>query len=226
MVYSGCGENEAYVNSHAFLSCLRFYTLIVIRCQVVESLKSLDEPLVYFYCNRNEPERRDSTIILQAMVKQLSLRLPGSLPKRVVTEYNKRKDDGFSSGSLEFRECHGLVCSLLDMYPQTTIVIDALDESDPTKRGDLLEGLKMIISTSTSLVKVFLSSRDDSDITLELTDVPNLYIHATENMGDINRFIHREIIYYIKRRKLLRGEVNDELKTQIVSTLLSNANGM
>jgi hypothetical protein len=112
------------------------------------------------------------------------------------------------------------------MYPQTTIVIDALDESDPTKRGDLLEGLKMIISTSTSLVKVFLSSRDDADITLELSDVPNLYIHATENMSDIDRFIHRELIYYIERRKLLRGEANDELKTQIVSTLLSNANGM
>lgn len=72
------------------------------------------EPVIYCYCNRNEPDRRDPTTIMQVLVKQLSVVLPG-LPKPVVAEYDKRSKSG---GSLEFQESNDLLVSLLDIFPK------------------------------------------------------------------------------------------------------------
>lgn len=165
------------------------------RCMVIQNLESslpADEPVVYFYCNRNEPERRDPTMIMQAIVKQLSVVLPG-FPKPVVAAYDKILEHGLASGSLGFEESHALLVSLLDLYHQTAIIIDALDESDPVKCGQFLELLTVIMHSSVSLVKAFISSRDDIDIRLALGNVPNLYISAQDNEEDIARFIHREM---------------------------------
>jgi hypothetical protein len=193
-----------------------------------------NEPVVYFYCNRNEEQRRDPTAIMQAIVKQLSLLLSASheslgsygLPEPVVAKYEERSKDGFSSGPLGFHECQDLIVSLLDMNPQTTIIIDALDECDPTKRGRLLKALEILVGSSTKLVKIFVSSRDDDDITLKLKNVPNLYIEATDNKDDIERFIQREITLSIQESRLLRGNISEELKKKIISTLIENAHGM
>lgn len=182
------------------------------------------EPVVYFYCNRKEPERRSPTTIMQAIVKQLSMALPSNgLPKPVVAEYDKRVKGGLAAGPLEFQESNLLLISLLDIFPRTTIIIDALDESDPIERGRLLEVLTTIMHLTTSVVKIFISSRDDIDIKLKLGGVPNLYIEAQDNSEDIKRFIYREI-GSTKNRRLYN--LPDELKNEIVSALTKKANGM
>ena len=43
-----------------------------------------------------------------------------------------------------------------------------------------------------SLVKIFVASRNDQDIVAELETVPNLFIKATDNLKDIERYIIRE----------------------------------
>ena len=185
--------------------------------------------LVYFYCKRDEPDRQDPTKIMQSLVKQLSVQLPGDgMPKPVLDEYEKRGKNAFSSRDLSFQECENLIVSLLDIYPRTTIVIDALDEIDRQleSRKSFLEALNTIAQASKNLVKIFVSSRDDDDIILELEAVPNLYIDVVDNAGDIERFIHREINSFIKRRILLRGKVGDQLKSRIISTLIEKADGM
>jgi hypothetical protein len=183
--------------------------------------------LVYFYCKRDEPDRQDPTKIMQSLVRQLSVQLPGyGIPKPVTDEYEKREKNAFSSRHLSFQECQKLIVSLLDIYPQTTIAIDALDEADRKSRKPFLEALNTIAQASKNLVKIFVSSRDDDDIILELKAVPNLYIDAADNAGDIERFILREINSCIDRRILLRGEVEDQLKRQIISALVAKADGM
>jgi hypothetical protein len=87
--------------------------------------------VVYFYCKRGEPDREDPTKIMQSLVRQLSVQLPGhGVPKPVTDEYEEREKSAFSSRHLRFEECQKLIVSLLNIYPQTTIVIDALDEID------------------------------------------------------------------------------------------------
>lgn len=183
------------------------------------------EPLVYFYCNRSDPQRQDPTAIMRSIVKQMSLAWPrAGLPKPVVEAYNDRAKNGLAAGHLMFQECFDLLILLLDLYPRTTIIIDGLDESDPRERWQLLEALTAIMHTSTNSVKIFISSRDDTDIRLKLEKVPNLYIDAQDNREDIERFIQREVKLTVGRRRLWR--LPEALRRQIVSVILEKANGM
>jgi hypothetical protein len=207
------------------------------RCMIINTLLSPSgddynagggqEALVYFYCKQDEPGHQDPTKIMQSLVRQLSVQLPrNKVPKPISDKYKKREENASSSRHLSFQECQKLIISLLDIYPQTTIAIDALDEIDRQSRKPFLETLSTIAQTSRNLVKIFVSSRDDDDIILELEAVPNLYINAVDNARDIERFILREINSSIDRRILLRGEVDDQLKRQIISTLVEKADGI
>lgn len=227
-------ESESYKDAHGdqiFLPAIIILSqeLKGNRCMVIETMGSplqhskihqKCEPVVFFYCNRNEPQRRDPTAIIQTIVKQLSVVLPG-LPKPVVEEYDKRVNH--SPAPLGFQECHGLLVSLLDIFPQTTIIIDALDESDPVERSQLLEVLTTIMHSSNSVVKIFISSRDDIDIKLKLEKVPNLYIEAQDSKEDIENFIYREVTQS-KGRGF--SQLPDGLKRKVMHTLLEKANGM
>lgn len=183
------------------------------------------EPVIYFYCNRSESQRQDPAAIMRSIVKQMSLVWPGAgLPKPVVEAYNERAKSGLAAGHLVFQECVDLLILLLELYPRTTIIIDGLDESDPIERWRLLDALTAIMHTSTNSVKIFISSRDDTDIRLKLEGVPNLYIDAQDNMEDIERFIQREVRVTVGRRRLWR--LPEALRSRIISVILGKANGM
>lgn len=164
---------------------------------------------------------------MRSLVKQLSCPQGGwQLRKEVVQVYGSRKQSGFASGSLVFTESLNLILSLVNTYSQTTIIVDALDECDPLNRDELLHSLGTIISNSSSLVKIFVSSRDDSDIVLRLEDIPNLSIRARDNEKDIQRFVRDEITRRIERKELLRGKVSEELKEKIINTVTEGSDGM
>ena len=57
----------------------------------------------------------------------------------------------------------------------------------------LLEPFESIITTSPSLIKIFVSSWEYHDIFLHLEDCPNLEISASRNEADIDAFVHTEV---------------------------------
>lgn len=156
-------------------------------------------------------------------MKQLSVAFPG-LPKPVVLEYDKRQERGHAEGSLEWEECRDLIISLLDIYPQTTLVIDALDECDSDKRWILFDALGAMTGSS-GLVKIFVSSRDETDIRRGLREVPYLYIGVQNHTADITRFVRRDVTDSLKRGRFL-ARVSKDLKEKIISTIAGQADGM
>jgi hypothetical protein len=187
-------------------------------------------PPAFFYCSRNTAERSRSNpeAILASIVRQLASLEPGlPLLDPVITLYKQREAQGFASGSLRIGESSALIIQLVENYPLTTIVIDALDECDPEKRADLLETLETILRESSRLVKIFVSSRDDQDIVCHLQDYPNLEVACDRNLDDIVSFVKAETQDLIKRRKLLRFSNNkEELKEVIMDQVTKGANGM
>jgi hypothetical protein len=143
--------------------------------------------------------------------------------------YQQRKEDAVQDGSkpvkLSVEDSTELIITLLDYNP-ATIVIDALDECQPNRRYELINALNDIIKKSANLVKVFVSSRDDIDIVLKLTEVPNIFINASDNRKDIEDFVYYEVDHAITNKRLLHGQVSDELKSRIINTLIDGANGM
>jgi hypothetical protein len=116
---------------------------------------------------------------------------------------------------------------LIELYPQTTVIIDAMDECDPMTRLELLQALENVLQVSSSLVKVFVSSRDDQDIVLRLSDYPNLEIDSQRNSDDIARFVKDEVEKLIQARKLLRySNCQAEMKKLVIDKVIEGAAGM
>ena len=184
----------------------------------------------FFYCSRDtaEPARSSPEAIIASIARQLSSPGPGCpLHPLVVATYRKREAEGFASGSLRMGESRALIAQLVECYPLTTIVIDALDECDPGKRADLLETLEAILQESSGLVKIFVSSRDDQDIVCHLQEYPNLELASDRNTDDIASFVRAETKDLIKRSKLLRSSINKEdLKEEIIDQVTKGASGM
>jgi len=187
-------------------------------------------PPAFFYCSRNtaEPARSSPDAILSSIARQLSSLQPGSpLLPPMVAAYREREAEGFASGSFRINESRALILQLIEHYPLTTIVIDALDECHPDNRSDLLETLEAVLRESSSLVKIFVSSRDDQDIVLHLRNYPNLELSSDKNMDDITSFVSTETKDFIRRQKLLRLSMNkEELQETIIDQVTKGANGM
>lgn len=212
---------------------LRLYRSTVVE-RLIEEQQSLPNvsPVAYFYCARNsaEPERAIPEVIVRTILKQIALSgEPPRLRPLVANEFIKRMkavgNDEDQCTAFTASESAEMIIELLNEAP-ATIVIDALDECDPKKRWELFEILDEIVARAEKAVRVFLSSRDDLDIKLQLSGAANVYVAATNNREDIARFIQQELNTSIKRGKLLNGRVSDHHRTLIQDKLLKGAHGM
>ena len=182
----------------------------------------------YFYCARNiaEPERAKPAEILRSLVRQLSCLPNGVLLNPVQTMYEQSERDGFAAGALSTTESTALIIELSNLHQLTTIVIDALDECDLAFRDELFDALTKILQRSNGLVKILVSSRNERDISCELSGCLNIEIEAKNNQADITQFVDHEVDYLIGKRRLLHGNVPDDLCQMIKQVLREKASGM
>ncbi|OCK95346.1 uncharacterized protein K441DRAFT_557014, partial [Cenococcum geophilum 1.58] len=197
---------------------------------VIDDIKS-SAHVAHFYCMRNpaEPERAKCDKILNCLVRQLASTSPKSPilePVRVKYELAIDGFEGFEDQAWTSDESTQVLIELINIYPSVTFVLDALDEVNPMDRLELLDALNKIAQNSESLVKVFISSRDNIDIVMHLKDSPNLYISATDNWKDINAFLTTSSNQRLDAVKLLHGKLPSSLRDKIATTLISGAHGM
>ena len=213
-----------------FLSRLAGAGKTYIASTVIDSLCSSPTPekLAYFYCNRAEENRRDPQSILNTLIQQLAQTKSGKnkLLKPVVDIYRDRKEAGQTSSRLSLEESQELLVQLTDIYSQTTICIDALDEVETKTRPELLKVLKNIIQKSKNLVKVFATTRMDTDILQQLEKFPMIELQPDDNIGDITQFVEVKVQGAIDEFQLLGGDVPDRLKVKICNALRKRSRGM
>jgi hypothetical protein len=197
--------------------------------KVVDDLRNVlvnhpnDEALAYFYCDRNQDNRQDPTSILRSFVRQLSIsRDQNALQPLIEAEYEQRRQKGFPSGKFTFEECAKLVLEYVNIYPQTTLVLDALDECDPGTRKHLIKFFDSLLIESCKPVKIFISSRPDRDIKFRFQGGPNVEIQATDNHQDIAKFVESKI----EENSTSFNAFSPTLRDDIVQTLLSKSKGM
>ena len=197
---------------------------------VIDSLFSSPTPekLAYFYCNRAEENRQDPLSILNTLIQQLAQTESedDKLLKPVVDIYLDRERKGQRSSRLSLGESEELLVKLMDIYPQTTICIDALDEVETKTRIHLLKALKNIIEKSKTLVKIFATTRMDPDILRQFEMFPRIELEPDDNIADIKQFVKTKLQSTIDDRLLLDGDVSDELKAEICDALCRRSRGM
>lgn len=195
-------------------------------------LQTTTAPVAFFYCIRAtaEPERANPEEIMRALLKQLAkARTDSPLRSSVVAKFEHARQEAMEDGSvlvpLTIDECVSLILEILE-NTSAIIIIDALDECDASRRHELLRALKKIVAEAANLVKVFISSRNHSDIVIKLADVPNIYIASTDNYRDIKNFTVARVDEAIEDQRLLNGNVSASLRDEIISALAERAKGM
>ena len=189
--------------------------------------------LAYFYCSRNtsEPQRSDPQKILACIARQLSSPSPDRpIAPPTLSLYNTLRSVDGSRESLSIQELVQLILELTDLYSRTTIAVDAMDECDPETRWKLIDALNEIVADSNSLVKVFLSSREEGDLRLSIQDHTGVQVTALEIGEDIRKFVEYETDRMVAKKQVLgrirQQSTKEELKQLIKNDVVSKANGM
>lgn len=191
-----------------------------------------NEGFAYFYCYRIEESRRRPLSILQSYVRQLSTaaKHPGDIRKslRDLCAEKRRRD----ASNLSFEDCKKELLESINLYPKTTLVLDALDECDldgyseggrnaPDTRYRLMETIYYLLSEAKQPLKVFISSRPDRDIRRRFLGEPSIEIEANQNKEDIRCYVNKEIT-----RHENWGTMSPVLREEIVTVLLDRSQNM
>ena len=201
--------------------------------QEKSSGQTLPAPIAYFYCTRNsaETERSDPDEIMRSILRQLTITNGSSstIQERILIEYERRqamaKLDGFEVTRLQAAECVSLIVDTTAANP-ATIVVDAVDEIPSSSRHILLSALTQVVQESLSVVKVLVTSRDDSNIHALLTNAVAVRVQNEHTRKDMEDFVHQEVFSAIQDRRMLNGTVSADLQKELESVLVAGAREM
>lgn len=116
--------------------------------------------------------------------------------------------------------CESLIGKLIEDYPRTTIILDALDECDRSTREDLMRVLSNFTNQG-SRVRVFISSRHDEDILRHFEGKPIMTIQATDNGADITSFVEDKLF-----RDARWPNISPEFQREVKSIFHKKSQGM
>ncbi|CAM1510988.1 Fc.00g085010.m01.CDS01 [Cosmosporella sp. VM-42] len=189
--------------------------------------------LAYFYCSKNasEVELSDPKEIMRSITRQLGVTISAqkTIHSAIVNDYERReaeaKIEGFDVARLSLQDCIRMILSITGSDP-VTIVIDAIDEVQPKSRYELVESLQQIVRDSASVVKIFVTSRDDDQVLSLLTNASALRIEAENNRQDMEGFVHDQVALAVNNRRLLTGNISSQLKADLSKALIEGAGEM
>ncbi|KAL7798837.1 hypothetical protein V8C43DRAFT_328735 [Trichoderma afarasin] len=178
-----------------------------------------DEGFAFFYCNRSGPMMLDPLIVLRSFVRQLSYKAYhyDRIQTSVIQKCELAKQEG---RDLSYKDCKELILISLNLYPKTTLILDALDESE-ISTYNLAEMLIELMKKATKPVKVFISTRPDREYLKVLEDRYIITVNSDNQQGDIKKFLH-ETLY----SQLFFNRRQAEIQEMIKETFRSRNGGM
>lgn len=192
-------------------------------------------PVAYFYCSgaTGEPERRSAAVILQSLVKQLSLIAKGSVIRAPTAEAFKDRQSqarelGTDLAALTTEECTELIIELSDNSP-AIIVIDAADECAVEQRRVLLSALTQATEQARDVVKVVIISRHEEDIGAYLGSAVHKIIRREDTKKDITNFVNVRVREFIQEWSRLHGDRENaftKLEGNMIAAFEEGAHGM
>ena len=187
-----------------------------------------NEPVAYFYCQRNEttPAFANPDEMFCSIVRQLFETSPEMIGNEVNEAYERRKAEPGGLRRLRVEECVSMIVAFA-MKSSLTLIIDALDECDRQRLHEVTKGLRDISQRSPLHVKIFVSSRSDLRINI-LSHALNFYVDVHNNRKDIRRFIRFKVDEMISDMRItIQDEpVSDGTRNSMVQTLEERAQGM
>lgn len=175
-------------------------------------------PTIYFYCSYGELDRREAAPVLATLLMQLPM-LSEDMDPRVLTIFDKGIPIGKETAATS-------LTAAVSRVERTFIVVDALDECSKDERKLLVSFLAELIRSKPHGVKIFLTSRPESDLEQLLSGSNKFSISADDTTKDIRLYVEHILTQRIVDRAILDGKVEPELKQHLVDTISEQADGM
>jgi hypothetical protein len=175
-----------------------------------------DEGFAFFYCNRSGPSMQDPIVVLRSFVRQLAGKAfdePGLIQRSLVQKCNTAKREG---RELSYRDCRELILESLNLYSKTTIILDALDESD-IGTYNLCTILIEIMEESRKPVKVFISTRPDREYLKAFGNKCIITVDSSNQQGDIEQFLAAKLYStkgFVERSQHAQDEIKHVFTTR------------
>ena len=153
-----------------------------------------------------------------------------SLPPKLKELYDRH----FRNNSQpRYDELRTVLLAIIQQFGQIFFVLDALDECALDQREDLCQFILSIVDTtgtstdtSQGIVKLFVTSRRESDIerAFQQKSVPTIEVEAAKVDSDIEVYVKAQIELRLENRSLQLRDMT--LKNKILSALTTKASGM
>ena len=141
-----------------------------------------DLAVAWLYCDFLTHREQSATAILGALLKQLVC--VGDIPENVRQNFRKR----FSDRGLRLPDIVGMLKTTIPLLPPVYICVDALDESTPRSRQELLESLRDIVREWPSARVLFTGrSHVEEEVKKYFTNVVTVPVSPTG--GDIRVYL-------------------------------------
>ncbi|RYP72603.1 hypothetical protein DL771_004098 [Monosporascus sp. 5C6A] len=190
-----------------------------------------DEALAYFYCDRNQADRRGPEPILRSCIRQLatSRKYEGVIHPSLRRLYQKYETSAFAKESISTEVIKQELIILANTFRITTIVIDALDECCVDTRSNLIEALAEIATESARPVRVLMSARPDGDLRYYMSSEASTDLTLVDTHEDISKFVAESVYGRPKDAPNLRywrEKITDELRQAVCEVLIEKSRGM
>lgn len=154
---------------------------------------------------------QDPLIVLKSFVRQLAGKafdtsgvIQYSLVQRCETIKKEKRD-------FTYKDCEDLLLDSFNLYSRTTIVLDALDETDITDYN-LGAILTELMEKSENPIKIFISSRPDRDYLEAFEDEATITVDASNQQEDIERFLAEKLYttkFFQQRSQIIQSKITD-----------------
>ncbi|KAL6787532.1 hypothetical protein J3E68DRAFT_445375 [Trichoderma sp. SZMC 28012] len=182
--------------------------------QILET-SAHDEGFAFYYCNRSGPLMLDPLIVLRSFVRQLSYKAChyDRIQTTVIQKCRLAKQEG---RDLSYKDCKELILISLNLYPKTTLILDALDESD-VSIYNLAEFLIELMEKATKPVKVLISTRPNREYLKVLEDRYIITVNSDNQQGDIEKFLHETLysqLFFNRRQADIQELIKETFRSR------------
>ena len=173
----------------------------------------------YFYFDYTHKASLTASALLSALIKQL---LPvGQVSTDVKNRSNLLYGQGYRTPTAE--ELISLLQTVIKLFNRVVLVIDGLDECQSVDQRAVISISKELLRLQSPVVKLFITSRDDADLTRHLDGYPRVRISEGAVGSDIKAFVQHEV-----RSRLSSGDMpptDAVLEKEIIATLTEKSQG-
>ena len=177
--------------------------------------------IAYFYCDYGNNATLDLGALVGTIIQQLLI-VKKTIPDPIAVTIREIYDDGLRQPQLH--KLTELLFSIMREYELVYIVLDGIDEASEDTQKGILDLINQLITTASITVKVFLSSRENPQISKSLGYSPVLHISEKYTAQDIGAYIRNSVTDKLANHSVIRD--NPGLQAELEHELLKKAQGM